>query len=566
VSGPTTAAATGGAREADAEREREREREARIAAARTGMTLAHWAARQPDRPAFVSPHGDRTFAELNAEANRLARALRRRGVRPGDAVAAMIPNRVEFATVLMAALRTGLRFTPINWHLTADEAAYIVDNCEARAFVADRRFAAVAAGAARQAPGATVRLGVGGEAGGSGGSGGSEASGGIDGFDPYDEVVGAEEGHDLEDPVLGGTMPYTSGTTGRPKGVHRPPVQPGVRTVLPSFGYRAGESLHLCTGPLYHTAPLAFSLSGPLAAGAGVVCMDGWSPTETLGLIEQHRITHTHMVPTMFHRLLSLPDAVREAADVSSLRLVVHGAAPCPVATKRAMIEWFGPVLLEYYAATEGTGTFVGSEEWLRKPGTVGKPADPDHVRVLGAGGEPVPAGEVGTVYLRAPASGRFRYFKDPGKTESSYQGDHFTMGDVGYLDEDGYLFLTDRSADLIISGGVNIYPAEVEAALLTHTAVGDAAVIGVPDDEWGESVLAVIEPQPGVEPSDELAADLIDHCRELLAHFKCPKQVDFVDRLPRTDSGKLYKRRLRDEYRARARAAATADPEGRTA
>ena len=546
MSGRTQTRSTG---EADAERERERE--ARIAAARTGMTLAHWAARQPDRPAFVSPHGDRTFAELNAEANRLARAVRRRGLGPGDAVAAMIPNRVEFATVLMAALRTGLRFTPINWHLTADEAAYIVDNCEARAFVADGRFAAVAAGAAARAPGAAVRLGVG---------------AGIDGFDPYDEVVGAEEGHDLEDPVLGGTMPYTSGTTGRPKGVHRPPVQPGARTVLPSFGYRPGESLHLCTGPLYHTAPLAFSLSGPLTAGAGVVCMDGWSPTETLRLIEEHRITHSHMVPTMFHRLLSLPDDVREAADVSSLRLVIHGAAPCPVATKRAMIEWFGPVLLEYYAATEGTGTFVGSEEWLRKPGTVGKPADPDHIRVLGADGEPLPAGEVGTVYLRAPASGRFRYFKDPGKTESSYQGDHFTMGDVGYLDEDGYLFLTDRSADLIISGGVNIYPAEVEAALLTHTAVGDAAVIGVPDEEWGESVLAVIEPQPGVEPSDELAAELIDHCRELLAHFKCPKLVDFVDRLPRTDSGKLYKRRLRDEYRARARAGAAADPEGRTA
>ncbi|HEY8527167.1 MAG TPA: AMP-binding protein [Acidimicrobiales bacterium] len=520
------------------------DREAFIRAARTGMTLAYWAARQPDRPAFLSPHGDRTFAELNAETNRLARALRRRGLGRGDAVAAMVSNRVEFATVLAAALRTGLRFTPINWHLTADEAGYIVDNCEARAFVADARFADVAASATATAPNATVRLAVGGA---------------IDGFEPYDEAIVGEDGADIDDPVLGGTMPYTSGTTGRPKGVYRPGPPP--RTAVPSFGYEPGESLHLCTGPLYHTAPLAFSLVGPLNAGAGIVCMDGWSATETLRLIEEHRITHTHMVPTMFHRLLSLPEEVREAADVSSLRLVVHGAAPCPVATKRAMIEWLGPVLLEYYAATEGTGTFVGSEEWLAKPGTVGKPAEPDHIRILGPDGEPLPAGEVGTVYLRAPERGRFRYFKDPDKTASSYRDDYFTMGDVGYLDEDGYLFLTDRSVDLIITGGVNVYPAEVEAALLTHTAVGDVAVIGVPDAEFGESVLAVVEPQPGVEPSDALAAELIAHCRDLLAHFKCPKHVDFVDHLPRTDSGKLYKRRLREEYRARAAAAAGSSP-----
>jgi long-chain acyl-CoA synthetase len=290
-----------------------------------------------------------------------------------------------------------------------------------------------------------------------------------------------------------------------------------------------------------------------MLAGAGVVLMDGWSAAETLALIEKHRITHSHLVPTMFHRLLALPEAVRAAADVSSLRYVWHGAAPCPVAVKKAIIDWWGPVLLEYYAATEGTGTFVSSEEWLTRPGTVGRLPKPDHIRILGPDGQDRPAGEPGTIYIKAPAQGRFDYFKDPDKTAGSYRGDYFTLGDVGYLDDDGYLFLTDRSTNLIISGGVNIYPAEVEAELLAHPGVGDAAVIGVPDEEWGESVLAVVEPAPGVEGSEALAAALIEHCRARLAHFKCPRRVDFVAALPRADNGKLYKRRLRDEYRARA-------------
>jgi long-chain acyl-CoA synthetase len=297
---------------------------------------------------------------------------------------------------------------------------------------------------------------------------------------------------------------------------------------------------------------LAFSLAGPMMAGVGVVLMDGWSAEETLRLIEEHRITHSHMVPTMFHRLLALPEEVRAAADVSSLRFVWHGAAPCPVPVKKAIIDWWGPVLLEYYAATEGTGTFVSSEEWLTKPGTVGKPPTPDHIRILDDAGNDCPPGEPGTVYLKAPPDARFDYFKDPDKTAGSYLGDHYTLGDVGYLDEDGYLFLTDRSANLIISGGVNIYPAEVEAELLTHPAVGDVAVIGVPDLDWGESVLAVVEPAVGVEPDDKLAEELIEHVRGRLARYKAPRAVDFVEHLPRADNGKLYKRRLRDEYRDR--------------
>ncbi|HET8620903.1 MAG TPA: AMP-binding protein [Acidimicrobiales bacterium] len=521
------------------------ERDARRDALRAGMSIAHWAARQPDQPAVVTtggPGGDRTFAELNADANRLARVLRSHGLGPGDGVAAMVSNRAEYVVTYAAALRAGLRFTPVNWHLTAEEAAYIVDDCEAKAFVADARFGEVAAEAAGGAPAATLRLAVGGE---------------VDGFAPFDDALAAEDPADIPDPVLGRAMMYTSGTTGRPKGVHRTDNQVISRRTMPSLGYVPGGSLHLCTGPLYHSAPLSFSLATPLLSGVGVVLMDGWSPSATLRLIAALGITHTHMVPTMFHRLLALPDEERAAADVSSLRVVMHGAAPCPVAIKRAMIEWFGPVLVEYYAATEGAGTFVTSEEWLTKPGTVGRPYTDDHVRILGGDGEDLPAGEVGIIYLKAPDRGRFDYFKDPDKTAGSYRGDYFTMGDVGYLDEDGYLFLTDRSANLVISGGVNIYPAEVEEALWPHPAVADVAVIGVPDDEWGETVLAVVQVRAGVEPSEALAAELIAHCRDHLAHYKCPRRVDFVDSLPRTDAGKLYKRRLRDQYRAAAAAAA---------
>ena len=517
------------------------ERERYIEAVSSGMSLAYWAARQPDVAAIVSEHGDRTFAELNANANRLARALRARGLQAGDGAALMCANRPEFPEVVAAAQRTGIRLTPINWHLTADEAAYILEDCEARAFVADARYAEVAAAAAKQVPGATVLLAVAGD---------------IDGFDAYDEVIGVEDGTDLDDPMPGGTMLYTSGTTGRPKGVNRDRATQArtQATTASTAGYKAGVSRNLCTGPLYHAAPLAFSLTAPLLSGAGVVLMDGWDAEETLRLIDEHRITHTHMVPTMFHRLLSLPQEVRDRYDVSSLTYIIHGAAPCPVSVKKAMIDWVGPIINEYYAATEGAGTAVGSEEWLTKPGTVGKPPTPDHIRILDENGNDCAPGEIGTVYLKAPPA-RFSYFKDDAKTESSYRGDHYTLGDVGYLDEDGYLFLTDRSANLIISGGVNVYPAEVEEALLGHPSVGDAAVIGVPDPEWGEKVVAVIEPQPGVAPSDELAAELIEFCRQNLAHFKCPRQVDFRPELPRHDNGKLYKRLLRDEYRAAAAA-----------
>jgi long-chain acyl-CoA synthetase len=282
----------------------------------------------------------------------------------------------------------------------------------------------------------------------------------------------------------------------------------------------------------------------------GVVLMERWDAEAALALVETHRITHTHMVPTMFHRLLSLPPDVRERYDVSTLRSVLHGAAPCPVAVKRRIIEWLGPVVWEYYAATEGAGCYVDSKTWLSRPGTVGKPVD-GQVMIGDAAGQALPTGETGLVYLKAPSVGRFEYFKDTEKTESSYRGEYFTLGDMGYTDEDGYLFLTDRSADLIISGGVNIYPAEVDAVLLEHPSVGDAATIGIPDEELGERVVGVVELQPGQEGSPDLAAELVEHCRARLAHFKCPQVVEFIDELPRQDNGKIYKRLLRERVRS---------------
>jgi long-chain acyl-CoA synthetase len=503
------------------------------------MIYALWADVRADAPAIVSARGNRTFAELNARANQLARALRARGLRPGDAVALMCSNRPEFVEVLLATRRTGLRLTPINWHLTGAEAAYILSDCDAKAFIAEARMLESVRVAAQAAPGTVTRFAVGGD---------------IPGFDSYEDALASETTTNIADPTLGNNMLYTSGTTGRPKGVHRQGLVIVSSPIAASAGYVPGRDLHLCTGPLYHAAPLAFSLTAPLTEGVGTVLMDSWEPEEMLRLVAQHRITHTHMVPTMFHRLLSLPQAVRDRYDLSSLRFVLHGAAPCPVPLKSALIEWLGPIVVEYYAATEGPGTSVASAEWLRKRGTVGKAADPDHVRILDDGGQPLPAGSVGTVYLKAPEIGRFRYHKDDGKTSAAYRGDHYTLGDVGYLDEDGYLFLTDRSADLIISGGVNIYPAEAEAILLTHPAVEDVGVIGVPSAEWGEEVKAIVKLRPDVEPSEVLAREIMAFCRQGLAHFKCPRSIDFVQRLPRRDDGKLHKRALREQYRAFAR------------
>ena len=356
------------------------------ASADRGMLAAFWAAERGDTPAVISEAGIRTRAEVNANANRLARALRARGVKAGDGLALMCSNRPEFLETVAAARRAGLRLTTVNWHLTGDEAGYIVDDCEATALVADARFARVARRAADLAPRLRSSIAVGGI---------------VDGFEDWPEVLAPESGVDIDDPVVGSTMLYTSGTTGRPKGVRRPPDPRSALDVATLTQYRGDRHVHLCTGPLYHAAPLSFSLTAPAAMGVPIVMMDGWSAERTLALVEAHGVTHTHMVPTMFHRLLALPDDVKKSYDISSLVFILHGAAPCPVDVKRRLIDWLGPIVWEYYAATEGAGTLVAPDEWLRKPGTVGKVNPPDHVRILHDGGREAGSGEIGRASCR---------------------------------------------------------------------------------------------------------------------------------------------------------------------
>jgi len=501
-----------------------------------GMAIAYHASQQPAASAIVSQFGNRTFAELNGNANRIVRLLRSHGIGPGDAIAIISRNRPEFVECLFAALRSGIRITPINFHLTGAEAGYIVDNCDAKAFIADASLGDVPRQALDFAPNVQLALSCGGP---------------IAGFTDFDAAISGLDAADIDDPQLGGTMLYTSGTTGRPKGVYRAqPTRLAPQGEGSLTGYRPGVDRGLLTGPAYHAAPLLFDIAQPLTSGAGIVMMNKWDAEETLALTDQHKITHTHMVATMFHRLLQLPEEVKAGYDLSSLRFVIHGAAPCPVHVKHAMIKWLGPILWEYYAATEGGGGFlVGSEEWLTKPGTVGRPGPDFDNKILNDDGDPVPPGTVGTIFMRAPATGRFEYYKDAQKTSSAYAGDYFTLGDMGYFDEDGYLFITGRTAELILSGGVNIYPAEVDSVLLTHPDVQDVCTVGVPNDEWGEEVKAVVQLKSHVQPGPAISEALKAWAMERLAHFKCPRSIDFVDEVPRSEAGKVQRSAVRARY-----------------
>jgi long-chain acyl-CoA synthetase len=506
-----------------------------------GQGVWRIAAEEPTRPAIVEAGGQvRTYAEVAAAADRLAHGLRRLGMVVGDAVAAVLPNQATMLELQLATFQSGFYLVPVNTRLTASEIAYILADSQARAVVYSERFA-TAVGQALDSMDAPPPAFVADPAG---------AGGAVP-----ELTAGVPDTRPDEPRPAGAAMHYTSGTTGRPKGVRRPlsgadadlqsAVLPGF---LAMFGVAPHDgNVHLAVSPLYHTAPMTFSVSS-VHAGHTVVLMDGWSPEETLRLIAERRVTTSHMVPTQFHRLLALPDEQREAADVSSLRQIIHAAAPCPVEDKHRMLEWWGPVVYEYYAATEGGGTLVSPQEWLERPGTVGRAWPEGDVRVLDDEGRPCPSGVAGTIWMSVGAR-PFEYYRDEEKTRAGRRDGYFTVGDIGYLDDAGYLFLRDRKADLIISGGVNIYPAEVEAALLGHPKVGDAAVFGIPDPDWGEQVKAVVEPASGATPGPDLEAELMAHCRERLAGYKCPRTIDFTDALPREPTGKLLKRRLRDPY-----------------
>ncbi len=507
-----------------------------MAAAPHGMIPAVWAEALPDNPAIYDSFGVRTFAEVNAHANQLVRALRRQGLRAGDSVALVCSNRAEWIEVLAANLRSGFRMTPVNWHLTADEIAYVYENCEAKAIIVETRFPAALEAAERV--NVKVKISI-----------GEPKPGYLD----FHQLLAAEDASDIADPVHGNQMLYTSGTTGRPKGVHRPNPVPMIPQITGDTraAYVPGKDVQLCAGPAYHAAPLAFDIRGPMASGVPTVMLEKWDSEGVLHAIQEYKVTHAHMVPVMFQRLLALPADVRAKYDLSSLRFLIHGAAPCPPEVKRAMIEWLGPVLMEYYAGSEGgAGFFITAEEWLAKPGSVGKrPMLGQRTRILDDNGNDLPNGQSGNVYFEVASANPFSYHKDPDKTASSHREGFFTLGDFGYFDEDDYLFLTGRTAECIISGGVNIYPQEIDNEILKHPSVEDSCTVGAPNDEFGEEVKGVIKLKPGFAENDALRAEIMSFARKNLAGFKVPRSIDFVEEIPRTTTGKLLRREVRAKY-----------------
>jgi long-chain acyl-CoA synthetase len=499
------------------------------------------AADTPDYPVAVEPDGHVVPAgDLLASANQLVHGLRHQGLQPGQAIAAVLPNSLAAYELFLAMQQAGWYLVPINFHLVGPEIAYILQDCEAQVFVAHARFGEACRAAVDEAGFPLDRaFAVGGE---------------IPGFRPYADLKAGQPTSTPADRRLGAPMNYTSGTTGRPKGVRRPlpptvPEATDLGAPLLAYGVSRQEhdNVHLLACPWYHTAPLVMSMPS-VHLGHKLVIMERFDPEAALRLIEQERVTVTHLVPTQFVRLLALPEQTRAGYDVSSLRHVIHGAAPCAPDVKRRMIDWWGPVLDEYYNSTEGVGmTIIHSREWLAKPGSVGKAGPGNEILIVDDDGQPLPTRQIGTVYTVARDD--FEYFKDPDKTRRARLGRYATVGDVGYLDEDGYLFLCDRKTDMIISGGVNIYPAEIESVLITHPAVADVAVFGIPNDEWGEEVKAVVEPRAGVAGSATLSEELLAFCSGKLARYKLPRSIDFAERLPRDPSGKLYKRKLREAY-----------------
>lgn len=496
----------------------------------------------PDKPALIMGSSGEvvTYRQLDERSNQLARLWRDHGLGPGDHVAIFSENNARFLEVMWAALRSGLYITTVNSYLSAEEVAYILEDSGSRSLVTTTAKADVAAEALRDVPNVTLPLLIG------------DAD---PRFEPYVDAISTMPTERLDEEPAGEMMLYSSGTTGRPKGIKRPlsgnTIDQGmmIAALLGGVFGMDADTVYLSPAPLYHSAPIGFNL-GVQSLGGTTVIMEKYDPVEALRLIESHRASHSQWVPTMFVRMLKLEEEERQRYDVSSMQVAVHAAAPCPVEVKQQMMDWWGPVLWEYYAGTELNGfCLVKPEDWLARPGTVGQPLIGE-IHILDEEGNEVPAGESGTIYFGGGPP--YEYHNAPDKTESSKDpGGHgwTTLGDVGYLDQDGWLFLTDRKAFMIISGGVNIYPQEIEDCLIMHPKVADVAVFGVPDDEMGESVLAAVQPAEGVERGAELESELRTFAREHIAGYKVPKTFTFLDELPRLPTGKLYKRKLRDEY-----------------
>ncbi len=501
------------------------------------------AAANPEQPILIMATSGQelTYKEYEERANRAAHFYRDIGLQPLDHIATFTENNIHLMEVEAGAERTGLYFTCVNSYLSPEEVAYIVNDSMAKVFITTKYKRDVALQLPAMCPDVERWIMI-----------DAEEPDGI--FEPYEATMAKYPSTHVGNERLGAAMLYSSGTTGRPKGILRPLPEMAPGDMLPAllalkfmFGFREGMH-YLSPAPLYHSAPQA-SVSGAIRLGATSVIMERFDPEQYLMLVEKYQITNSQLVPTMFTRMLKLPEDVRTKYDLSSLECIVHAAAPCPVAVKEKMIEWWGPIIQEYYGATEAHGfTFCTSEEWMAHKGTVGKPILGE-LHILDDDGNECPVGTPGTVWFKG-ATG-FTYFNDPEKTAESRnsEGDSSSVGDVGYVDEDGYLYLTDRKTYMIISGGVNIYPQETENLLIEHPKVMDAAVLGVPNEDLGEEVKAVVQLVDGVEPSGDVARELIAFCNEHLARFKVPRSIDFEKELPRLPTGKLYKRLLRDRY-----------------
>ena len=497
----------------------------------------------PDKIATIMARSGEsvTFRELDDRSRRLASLWREAGLGPGDVVALFMENNIRYHEVYWAAVRSGMYLCAVNKYLTAEEATYIVNDSGAKAFVTSAALADVVADMVGHIPNCPLRLAV---------------DGPVAGCDVYETAIAAASNEAAAHEQLGDFMNYSSGTTGRPKGIKRPLT--GRAFIEPSnldglckmlYGFDT-ETTYLSPAPLYHSAPLAFTASVH-SLGGTVVIMEKFDPKESLKLIEQHKVTHSQWVPTMFVKMLKLDPVDHLGHDLSSHTVAVHAAAPCPIEVKRQMLDWWGPIICEYYGGTELNGmTFCNSAEWLAHPGTVGKPIL-GKLHICDEAGVEVANATPGVVFFEREEM-PFRYHNDPGKTDSARHPDHplwTKLGDVGYVDDDGYLYLTDRESFMIMSGGVNIYPQEIEDCIVMHPKVADVAVFGVPNEMMGEEVKAVVQLAPGVEGSDALANEILEHAKLHIAAYKVPRSVDFVTELPRLETGKLYKRLLRDRY-----------------